>query len=57
MSNRTTLCSWHHLRAVHGGLARVTGQAPDTIDWELGLTAGHPPLMRLRGDRYLREQT
>jgi len=42
---------------VHGGLARASGQAPGAIDWELGLAAGRPPLLRLRGDRYLREQT
>ena len=57
LCNRTTLCAWHHLRAVHGGLARATGQAPDAIDWELGLAAGRPPLMRLRGERYLHERT
>lgn len=56
MSNRTTLCAWHHLRAVHGGLAHAMGQAPDAIGWELGLIAGRPPLMRLRGERYLHEQ-
>ncbi|MBI5504484.1 MAG: HNH endonuclease, partial [Deltaproteobacteria bacterium] len=56
LTNRTTLCAWHHLRAVHGGLARATGQAPDAIDWELGIAAERPPLMRLRGDRYLGEQ-
>ncbi|MBI5505370.1 MAG: HNH endonuclease [Deltaproteobacteria bacterium] len=55
LSNRTTLCAWHHLRAVHGGLARATGQAPDAIDWELGLAADRAPLMRLRGDHYLGE--
>ncbi|MFN2425886.1 MAG: HNH endonuclease signature motif containing protein [Candidatus Binatia bacterium] len=53
-SNRTTLCAWHHLRAVHGGLATATGQAPDAIDWELGLAHGRKPLLRLRGDRYFR---
>jgi hypothetical protein len=54
LGNRTTLCAWHHLRAVHGGLATATGQAPDAIDWELGLVHGHAPLMRFRGDRYVR---
>ncbi|MFN2426492.1 MAG: HNH endonuclease [Candidatus Binatia bacterium] len=52
MTNRTTLCAWHHLRAVHGGLATATGAAPDAIDWELGLAAGREPLLCSRGDRY-----
>jgi hypothetical protein len=56
LCNRTTLCAWHHLRAVHGGLARATGHAPDAIDWEPGLRADRPPLLRLRGDRYRQEQ-
>lgn len=53
MWNRTTLCAWHHLRAVHGGLARAVGKAPGAIEWELGLATSRPPLLRLRGDRYL----
>jgi len=55
LSNRTTLCAWHHLRAVHGGLARARGQAPLDIEWKLGLSADRPPLMHLRGDQYLRQ--
>ena len=30
LANRTTLCVWHHLRAIHAGLARCVGQAPGT---------------------------
>jgi hypothetical protein len=53
LSNRTTLCAWHHLRAVHGGLARAAGCAPDGIEWELGLSPDKAPLLRFRGDRYM----
>jgi len=53
LSNRTTLCAWHHLRAIHGGLANARGEAPDAIIWELGLRESQPPLMRLCGDRYM----
>ncbi len=53
LTNRTTLCAWHHLRAIHGGLANASGEAPDGINWELGLRESQPPLMRLRGDRYM----
>jgi hypothetical protein len=35
-SNRTTLCAWHHLRGVHGGVLRCTGAAPDGLRFELG---------------------
>lgn len=34
-SNRTTLCAWHHLRAVHGGLMRISGRAPDKLRFSL----------------------
>jgi hypothetical protein len=44
-SNRTTLCAWHHLRGVHAGRVRVTGQAPEGLRFELGLRAGRPPLL------------
>jgi 5-methylcytosine-specific restriction endonuclease McrA len=34
-SNRTTLCAWHHLRGVHGGRLRLSGRAPDRLQFEL----------------------
>ncbi|MDJ0864515.1 MAG: HNH endonuclease signature motif containing protein [Myxococcota bacterium] len=35
--NRTTLCAYHHLVAVHStGTLRVTGRAPDALGFELG---------------------
>jgi len=42
--NLTTLCAWHHLRGVHGGLLRCTGTAPGRLHFALGLRAGRPPL-------------
>ena len=42
--NRTTLCAWHHLRGVHGGIVRCTGRAPEGLRFELGLRANRPPL-------------
>jgi hypothetical protein len=52
LSNRTTLCAYHHLRGVHAGRVRVIGSAPDRLRFELGLREGSPPLLRYRsGDR------
>jgi len=45
--NRVTVCAAHHLHGIHAGLIRARGRAPHDIVWEL-------PLMRLRGDCYLR---
>jgi hypothetical protein len=42
--NRTTLCAWHHLRGVHGGLLRITGRAPGELRFEMGLRRGRRPL-------------
>jgi hypothetical protein len=33
--NLVGLCAFHHLRCVHGGWLRVTGQAPDGLTWFL----------------------
>ncbi len=46
--NRTTLCAFHHLRAVHAGAMRCRGRAPDGLVFELGLRAAGPPLLRAR---------
>jgi hypothetical protein len=46
LSNRTTLCVWHHLRGEHGGRIRVSGAAPDGVRFELGLREGRPALVR-----------
>jgi hypothetical protein len=51
--NRITLCVWHHLHGVHGGVVRASGRVPDAVRWDLGVAADHPPLLRTLGDRYL----
>ncbi len=52
LSNRTTLCAWHHLRGVHSGIVRCMGRAPGGLRFELGLREGQSPLAVYRsGDR------
>jgi len=51
--NRITVCAWHHLRGIHQGRVRAWGTAPDAVTWELGTRPGQPPLLTLRGDRYM----
>jgi hypothetical protein len=46
LSNRTTLCAFHHLRGVHAGRVRCLGRAPAGLRFELGLRDGHAPLLR-----------
>lgn len=46
LANRTTLCAWHHLRGVHGGIVGVSGRAPEGLRFRLGLRAEGPPLAR-----------
>jgi hypothetical protein len=48
LSNRTTLCAWHHQRGVHAGRVRICGRAPEGLRIELGLRAGQPPLVAYR---------
>lgn len=43
LANRTTLCAWHHLRGVHGGLVGCTGSAPHGLRFELGVRPSGPP--------------
>jgi hypothetical protein len=35
LENLVAMCSFHHLRGVHGGYLRVVGQAPDALTWFL----------------------
>jgi hypothetical protein len=56
MENRTTLCAWHHLRAIHGGLATATGSAPDGLQWEMGIRGRSSAWLKLRGDRYVQKR-
>ncbi|MDJ0869756.1 MAG: hypothetical protein QNK03_26895 [Myxococcota bacterium] len=51
LSNRTTLCAWHHLRGVHAGVVRCAGTAPDDLRFELGVRHGRPPLASYVGER------
>jgi hypothetical protein len=43
-SNRTTLCAWHHLRGVHAGVLRCSGQAPGRLRFDLGVGGGRAAL-------------
>lgn len=50
--NRVTLCAFHHLRGVHRGTVRCTGQAPDRLRIALGVRPGAPSLaVYTSGDR------
>lgn len=51
--NRITICAWHHLRGIHAGIVRASGEAPANVTWEIGVRASRRPLLRLHGDRYL----
>jgi hypothetical protein len=46
LSNRTTLCAWHHLRGVHVGRVRCAGQAPGGLHFELGIRSNGSALLR-----------
>ncbi|HEY2386934.1 MAG TPA: hypothetical protein VGK30_08235 [Candidatus Binatia bacterium] len=53
-TNRVALCAQHHQHGVHGGgYLRAWGEAPDGIHWELGVRRDGPPLLKLRGGRYV----
>ena len=51
--NRLAVCAAHHHHAIHLGLVRASGRAPDDVVWELGLRPGRAPLLRFHGERYL----
>jgi len=48
LSNRTTLCLWHHLRGEHAKILRCRGKAPGKLRFDLGLRPGQRPLARYR---------
>jgi hypothetical protein len=48
LENRITLCAFHHLRGVHGGLLRCIGRAPDALRWELGIRPRVTPRLTYR---------
>jgi hypothetical protein len=45
LGNRTTLCAWHHLRGVHAGVLRCSGQAPGRLRFDLGVCGGRAALV------------
>jgi hypothetical protein len=50
--NLITLCAYHHLRGVHGGILRIAGRAPAELRFEIGIRAERPPLaLYASGDR------
>jgi hypothetical protein len=51
--NRITICAAHHLHGIHAGHVRAWGAAPHAVTWELGVSAGRAPLLRLVGDTYV----
>ncbi len=53
--NISALCPAHHLDHVHGmGTIRVSGRAPDDLQWEIGRRPqGGPPLLRFHNDMRL----
>jgi hypothetical protein len=54
--NRITICGAHHLHGIHAGRVRAWGDAPHAVTWELGVSPGREPLMRLVGDAYVEEE-
>jgi len=50
-ANRVTICAAHHLHGLPRGAMRAWGTAPRPLYWQLGLRAGHPPLLSFIGDR------
>jgi hypothetical protein len=45
LSNRTTLCAWHHLRGIHAGRLRCTGLAPHGLRFAFGIRPDRAPLL------------
>ncbi len=55
LGNRITLCAFHHLRCLHTGLLRVSGQAPHDLVFELPLArykSGDIEVLQGAGDTY-----
>lgn len=52
--NRITLCAFHHLVGIHGGLVRLSGRADaigEDLHWEMGLDEQGRPHRVYRGER------
>jgi hypothetical protein len=62
-SNRISICAWHHLRGIHGGVVRARGDANEVVAWELGVglrslrgaDGDKRPLMRFENEAYAPE--
>ena len=62
-SNRVSICAWHHLHGIHGGVVHARGDANETITWELGVglrgfrdaEGNRQPLIRFENDAYAPE--
>jgi hypothetical protein len=50
--NLVAVCTFHHLRCIHGGWLRVTGRAPDALTWILRGRRWTGPRGRPSADRY-----
>jgi hypothetical protein len=48
--NLTTLCFTHHREVFHTGYARISGDAPHALRYEIGITPGRPPLLVTLGN-------
>jgi hypothetical protein len=55
--DRVTLCASHDLRGVDAGRVRVLGEAPEGLQFELGLRSGQTPLLRFIGVDRLQPRT
>jgi hypothetical protein len=46
LGNLTSLCAFHHLVGIHGGYLKVTGTAPDRLEWEVRAEVDPPSRAR-----------
>ncbi len=51
VSNLLTLCHGDHQHVVHAGYAKVSGEAPQALRWELGCRPSKEPLLKRLGER------
>jgi 5-methylcytosine-specific restriction endonuclease McrA len=51
LTNIVTLCHTDHQDVIHAGYAKVSGEAPQALRWELGCRPGKESMLELRGER------
>jgi len=51
MWNLVFVCPTHHLDGIHRGFVRVTGRAPDDLEFALGVRSDGTALDRFHGER------